>query len=623
MKLTNNTDFFQKESYSKLSENRTANKATVIQSNDSPEVKKVHKPRTSGAVAMLVKKTAETLYQCGLKAMARRVEKILEDTSNDRFVISVVGEFSRGKSTFLNNLLELDERTQLPTGNLPTTAVMTRIRYANQPKMAVFDEKGTRLAILDLTPESWENLVANNLGKEQPRGSVIVGVPNKWLGLNCIEMIDCPGAGDLSEERTKQIADTLDRTDAAIINFDAQRLFSMTEKEFILQRILKRKTPFSLIVINKLDLVPKEQRNGIVQFVKNKLELNKMNIPVYIPADIEMPDSTYDNIKGLDKIKATIKSWANDPKRQVLTDEWIKTRVLDIVFMAIDTLKEQQKLYEIDNDKYIEVIQNKKNALDKLKILWDELENNFLNRANECHKALLKKVEDYKRDIIDRLRFEAGKSALPKGWWNEDYPYRLKVELANMSIGIDNTISRIIMTDARWFNQMLDQRFKTYVQIEDTSVANKDDFTAIKSTKKVEFENLSRMQNIARLGTTALCIGSYFTPLGFMGSMGFGAVGGILTTNFFKAKIEEQREMLKKNIATDIPIIIDKAIEKSEEKIISLYNLILKDSAKKKELWREAQSLAIESEKNPKSNENLELVRTHLTALENILEKLN
>lgn len=621
MKLTNNTDFFYKETLLDASKKEIVNEATPMQSKDNQEVKKVHKPRTSGSVAVLVRETSEMLTKCGLNAMARRVERILQDVSTDRFVISVVGEFSRGKSSFLNKLL--DNGACLPIGDLPTTAIMTRIRYAHQSKMAIFDEKGTRVAMLDVSPESWKGLIANNLGGEQPRGSVIVGIPNKWLGQNCIEMIDCPGAGDLSEERTKQIADTLDRTDGAIINISATSPLSMTEKEFILQRILKRKTPFSLIIINKLDLVPKEQRNGIVQYVKNVLELNKMNIPVYIPSDIEMPDSTYDSIKGLDKIKALIESWANDPKRQALTDIWIKARVQDIVFMAIDTLKEQQKLYEIDNDKYFEIIQSKKNALDKLEILWNQLENNFLNRANKCAEALSQKVKDDTISIIERLQYEAAHSSSPEKWWNEDYPYRLKVELANMSIGIDNTISRIIATDARWFNQMLDQKFKAYVQIEDTSVANKIDFISEKSAKKIEFENLTRTQNIVRLGTTALCIGSYFTPLGFMGSMGFGTVGGLLQNKLIKKKTEEQRTIIKEAIASDIPIIINRAIENSEVKIISLYNSILNESSKKKVLWKEAQTLAIESENKPRSNENLEIVKTHLTTLESILVKLN
>lgn len=617
MKLTENLDFFKKRLLS------TAQEINNIKQNTAKlaETKKQHTPNTSAAVAKLVKETADILAKAGLKAMSQRVENILNDAVRDRFVISVVGEFSRGKSTFLNNLL--NNVAHLPTGNLPTTAIMTRIRYAKQSKMAVFDEKGTRIAMLDVVPESWKGLVANNFSENQPRGSVIVGVPDRWLGMNGIEMIDCPGAGDLSDERTKQIADTLDRTDGAIINISAQSPLSLTEKEFILQRILKRKTPFSLVIINKLDLIPVEERNGIVQHIKNMLELNEMNIPVYIPADIEMPDNRFDEIKGLDKIKTAIEQWANDPKRQALTEEWIKARVLDVVFMAISTLEEQQKLYDIDSKKYEEVIQHKKDALNKLELLWGDLENDFLKKANTCYEAMLAKVKEDTGSIVERLQYEANHATSPEKWWNEDYPYRLKIELANLAVSLDNAISRIIISDTRWFNQILDQKFKNYVQIGDSTIAQKSDFITERTTKELEFSNLTRMQNISRLGTTALCIGSYFTPLGFVGSMGFGTAGCILQAKFFKKKVEEQQAMLKQAIATDVPQIIEKATIKSESKILAIYDSILKESEKKKELWKEAQDICIENEKKPGCCEQSENVKTHLTELNNIIAKLN
>ena len=617
MKLTENLDFFKKRLLS------TAQEINNIKQNTAKlaETKKQHTPNTSAAVAKLVKETADILAKAGLKAMSQRVENILNDAVRDRFVISVVGEFSRGKSTFLNNLL--NNAAHLPTGNLPTTAIMTRIRYAKQSKMAVFDEKGTRIAMLDVVPESWKGLVANNFSENQPRGSVIVGVPDRWLGMNGIEMIDCPGAGDLSDERTKQIADTLDRTDGAIINISAQSPLSLTEKEFILQRILKRKTPFSLVIINKLDLIPVEERNGIVQHIKNMLELNGMNIPVYIPADIEMLDNRFDEIKGLDKIKTAIEQWANDPKRQALTEEWIKARVLDVVFMAISTLEEQQKLYDIDSKKYDEVIQHKKDALNKLELLWGDLENDFLKKANACYEAMLAKVKEDTGSIVERLQYEANHASSPEKWWNEDYPYRLKIELANLAVSLDNAISRIIISDTRWFNQILDQKFKNYVQIGDSTVAQKSDFITERTTKELEFSNLTRMQNISRLGTTALCIGSYFTPLGFVGSMGFGTAGCILQAKFFKKKVEEQQAMLKQAIATDVPQIIEKATIKSESKILAIYDSILKESEKKKELWKEAQDICIENEKKPGCCEQSENVKTHLTELNNIIAKLN
>lgn len=619
MKISNKSDFFQKP-LKDVHPVAPKDEPRLVDVPAKPETKKGPKIFASTSVVHLVKQTSEILSICGLHSMSKCVEQFLRDTAKERFTVSVVGEFSRGKSTLLNNLL--DNAAMLPVGNLPTTAVMTRIRFANQTKMAVFDEKGSRVAMLDVKPESWDNLVANNFGEKQPQGSVIVGIPNQWLASNNMELIDCPGAGDLSEERTKQIANTLERTDGAIICLTATAALARTEKEFILQRILKQKTPFSIIVINKLDLVKKEQRNGIVDYVYNVLKLNNMNIPVYIP-DVEMPDDTYDNIKGIERIKDAISSWANDPRRQALTDLWIKSRVLDVVFMASDALKEQQKVLDVAKEKGQEIILNKKNALEKLELLWNELEINLQEKSNECYIKFMEKVKEYTDTTIERLQHEASHTASPDKWWQEDYPYRLKVELANMSVGLDNLISQIIARDVRWFNQMLDQKFKNFIQIESTSVTDKADYIAEKSNRKVEFEDLNRKQNFARLGTTALCIASYFTPLGFMGSMGIGAGGAILQSTFFKKKIEEQKAQLKDSIAKDIPQIVDNAISKSEIRIKMLYDSILEQSEKKKDLWKEAQFLAIETENKPKTEQQQKELQNRILELESIKRQLN
>ena len=619
MKISTNSDFFKKPI-----ESLAINTQPPIHIDEKPRVpesRKASAPRTSGAIAMLVKQTSEALTKCGLPRMAARVDKILNDANKERFVVAVVGEFSRGKSTFINNLLEKD--IDLPVGNLPTTAVMTRIRYAQKPKMAVFDDKGTRIGLLDVTPNSWDGLVANNFGEQQPNGSVIVGIPNKWLGKNSIELIDCPGAGDLSEERTQQVIVALDRADAAIINMNASAALSLTEKEFILNRILKRKTPFSMIVVNKLDLVPLKERCGIIKYIKDLLVLNKMNIPVYIPSNVEMPEDTYSDIQGLEIIRNVVAGWAADPRRQALTDLWIKARVQDVVFMALDVLKEQLKLYEKDNVQTQETIQRKRNELAKLELIWGELELNMQSKANECYKSFIQKVEEYKLNIIERLQYEAGHAGSPEKWWVEDYPYRLKVEMANLSVGLDNVISHIISSDAKWFNQILDQRFKNFVQTEVISVAEKADYLSEKSTKQIQFEDLTRKQNIARLGTTALCIASYFTPLGVIGSMTIGAGGAVAQSSFFRKKIEEQKTMLKEVIAKDVPSVIDRAIEKSEQKIRILYDSIINESSKKKKLWVEAQNGIIETNNKPKSAKSQEQTIFYISELETISSKLN
>lgn len=614
MKLSSNTDFFQMkgtEAHIQMPDQSSL--------SEKKKVDSVSKRQSSAGIIVLMKQTIDILEKCGFRKLSARVNQIQNDLNRERFVISVVGEFNHGKSTFLNHLL--DNAAMLPVADLPTTAVLTRIRYANQPKMAVFDEKGARKAMLDIHEDSWTGLVANNFGKEDPKGSVIVGIPNSWLGKYNIEIVDCPGAGDLSEERARVIGDVLNRTDGAVIALNATAALSNSEKIFIKNRILSRKTPFTLIIVNKLDLVKKDERNKIIKYIKDVLALNKMNIPVYIPYDIEMPDDTYNSIIGMDKVMNAIVSWIYTPERQQLIENWAKVRISEIVSTAIETLSEQEKLLKLDDKKRLEVIGSKKQALSKLELEWNELALKLQSKSNDCYARFLEKVEEFSSDVIERLQYEASHAGSPEKWWKEDYPYRLKVELANMSVGLENVISRIVSNDAKWFNDLLSQKFNSVIQVGSIYITDKDEYRNQKSQRVLEFEDLNKKQNYTRIGTVALSL-ALAPAFGLLATMGIGTASTLITSSVFKKKIEEQRTLVKEAIAKDVPTIVMQATANSEKRVQSLYDEMLDDSNKKKQTWLETQAAAIESANTSQVKSQLDGIAANKTQLEEIINKI-
>lgn len=614
MKLSSNTDFFQMkgtEAHIQMPDQSSL--------SEKKKVDSVSKRQSSAGIIVLMKQTIDILEKCGFRKLSARVNQIQNDLNRERFVISVVGEFNHGKSTFLNHLL--DNAAMLPVADLPTTAVLTRIRYANQPKMAVFDEKGARKAMLDIHEDSWTGLVANNFGKEDPKGSVIVGIPNSWLGKYNMEIVDCPGAGDISEERARVIGDVLNRTDGAVIALNATAALSNSEKIFIKNRILSRKTPFTLIIVNKLDLVKKDERNKIIKYIKDVLALNKMNIPVYIPYDIEMPDDTYDSIIGMDKVMNAIVSWIYTPERQQLIENWAKVRISEIVSTAIETLSEQEKLLKLDDKKHLEVIGSKKQALSKLELEWNELALKLQSKSNDCYARFLEKVEEFSSDVIERLQYEASHAGSPEKWWKEDYPYRLKVELANMSVGLENVISRIVSNDAKWFNDLLSQKFNSVIQVGSIYITDKDEYRNQKSQRVLEFEDLNKKQNYTRIGTVALSL-ALAPAFGLLATMGIGTASTLITSSVFKKKIEEQRTLVKEAIAKDVPTIVMQATANSEKRVQSLYDEMLDDSNKKKQTWLETQAAAIESANTSQVKSQLDGIAANKTQLEEIINKI-
>ena len=218
----------------------------------------------------LVTNTIKTLGEIGMSTLSGRVQNVFNQVARETFTVGFVGEFSRGKSTLINNLLGTNI---LPVANLPTTALMTRIRYGIKPKMVVFDSHGIKQKELPLVKDSWSGLTAANFNDNEPEGFVTVLIDKPWLGKYGIELIDTPGAGDLSEKRAKVIGEALLGCESAIITVSAAQPLSLSEKLFIEQRLIANRTPFLALAITRLDLVPEKERDIQVEYIINKLKI--------------------------------------------------------------------------------------------------------------------------------------------------------------------------------------------------------------------------------------------------------------------------------------------------------------------------------------------------------------
>ena len=302
--------------------------------------------------------------------LAQLVEQAYQTATKDHFTVAVVGEFSRGKSTFLNAFLKKDV---LPVGNLPTTAMLTRIRYHEKPVLLCFDQAGNRRTVMPLTPDSCEGLVADDLTGTDPTGTALVGIDDPWLKKTNIELIDTPGAGDLEKSRAKVIGEALIGADGAIITISATQALSMSEKLFIEQRLIARKTPFLMLILTKLDQVPLAERCKVIDYVCIKLKNWGMDIPVFLPYCVELPDNRYQDVMGMDKVKAHILSWLNAPMRVELTQQWLIARTLSIVSTAHAALSEKKALLDADAQAWKEKILQKQDGLRKAEIAWEDL----------------------------------------------------------------------------------------------------------------------------------------------------------------------------------------------------------------------------------------------------------
>lgn len=184
-----------------------------------------------------------------------------------RLHLAVVGEFNRGKSTFINALIG---SRLLPTSILPITAVPTRLIH--DPKLSCtvrfFNGKP------DLVVQSSQELITETLlryvaEENNPKNrlcveSVEVKLPSPLLE-NGTVLIDTPGFGSTYIHNTKTALDSLADCDAVLFILSSDPPMTQTEVEFLKQ--VTRQVPRIFFILNKVDLLTAKQTAQVEAFM--------------------------------------------------------------------------------------------------------------------------------------------------------------------------------------------------------------------------------------------------------------------------------------------------------------------------------------------------------------------
>ncbi len=193
----------------------------------------------------------------------------IDETENKlrekEFNLVVMGQFKRGKSTFINSLLGAKI---VPTAILPLTSIVTIINYAKDVKVVIKYKDGkeeeTKLdEIKKYVTEKYNP--QNTLNVKE----VDVFYPSDYLKSG-IRIIDTPGVGSVFEHNTDVTYDYLPNCDAAIFMMSPDPPISKAEIDFL--RSAKEYIHKFFFVLNKKDSVLEEDLNEVIDFNKELLE---------------------------------------------------------------------------------------------------------------------------------------------------------------------------------------------------------------------------------------------------------------------------------------------------------------------------------------------------------------
>lgn len=189
-----------------------------------------------------------------------------------RLQLAILGQFKRGKSTFVNALLG---SPVLPTGVVPLTAVSTFISWRPEPFVAVHFKGGPTEEFAVSEASEIRDVLFRFVAEEAN--------PQNRLGVERVELfypadilatgtviIDTPGVGSTLSHNTEAAMQVLPECDAAIFVVSADPPITAVEVDFL--HHLQSRVSQVFFVLNKVDYLNAAEQRITVDFLQETLD---------------------------------------------------------------------------------------------------------------------------------------------------------------------------------------------------------------------------------------------------------------------------------------------------------------------------------------------------------------
>lgn len=203
-----------------------------------------------------------------------------ENLENDEFSIAVVGEFSAGKSTFLNALM--GEKI-LPSFTKETTATINFLRHKDKAE----GEESGKVFYNDGHQDSIQTADFSTISKYVSTESTTVDVAktishldlyldSKFLEGN-VTLVDTPGLNGIAEGHRELTEEQIEKSSASIFLFDANQPGGRSDFEFLTE--LRKRVKSIIFVLNKIDSIKSTEGESVETVIEKLKENYKLVYP--------------------------------------------------------------------------------------------------------------------------------------------------------------------------------------------------------------------------------------------------------------------------------------------------------------------------------------------------------
>jgi hypothetical protein len=228
-------------------------------------------------LAGLIREGNSAAWHAKNETLQRDFQSLLQRLAEDRFYLTLAGQFSRGKSTLMNAMLGMD---RLPTGVVPVTSVITAVSYNSRERVRMHFAGSNLTHDVPLAELPEWITEQGNPGNERKIDMAEVQLPAEILRRGAF-FVDTPGLGSAVLANTTTTHRFLPHIDALVLVTSFE--FPLSQEEVVFLERTRELHRRIFIVINKEDLCTPLQREQVLTFIRSRVdaETGSHEIPIF------------------------------------------------------------------------------------------------------------------------------------------------------------------------------------------------------------------------------------------------------------------------------------------------------------------------------------------------------
>lgn len=513
--------------------------------------------------------------------------------------LSVIGEFSSGKSSFLNAMLRTD---LLASGILQgTTVASTVLSYGRKMQITLIPRSGAATCLsFDRLGELREEL--NKLAAENDKAieysRIEVTLPASSLLQNRLRVIDTPGLNAVTQWHEEATVRTLrEISDLSVILIDALRPLPDSLTAFLsghLQGVLDR----CVFLVTKIDLIRPRERKKLLEYVRQSISVRLgIDSPVVLPySSLEVLEASGESGEQSESLTlsleserqifshtARVKAYAQTKKMIDLIDQMFNAFSVQMKEMEASCRQRLSRLNETRKADLRQFVLNKQRCI---KAVLQEFGESRTDELADCCRSL---IPEAKNAVLKKIAEKNSADAV------NDYVHgQLKADCAQEAkqmcsallerTQIQDQLTTVLKKELKRFQREFTSSYRSLPCLSSSKQTIRIDLPEI-ALPEVSAINLAGVytQQVVRSenrwagggAATGAVIGSAILPgLGTLVGAGIGLVAGLMGSGVTGPDLQTVRDTTASKLDAPLQSYFEDAGNKMTEQILSHIHLL-------------------------------------------------